>query len=181
MNYKKIKEGIKTEMSISSQITLNDKNWKIVKKFRFVENNKYKYTYLIECSKCGYKKEVSTSGIYKKYIKCPNCFCTDEIGKIYGCYKITKFVGYNNNKERLYDSVCLKCDHIFKSRRIGDIKKSLKESCHFCKAINDNFAYNYLLAEYKTGAKDRNLSFELNKEDFLSIINKPCIYCGAAP
>ena len=34
MNYKKLIEGEKTEMPISSQVTLNDKNWKILKKFR---------------------------------------------------------------------------------------------------------------------------------------------------
>ncbi len=54
MNYKKIKEGEKTEMPISSQVTLNDKNWKIIKKFRFVENSKYKYTFLAECIHCGF-------------------------------------------------------------------------------------------------------------------------------
>ena len=71
-------------MPISSQVTLNDKNWKILKKFRFVEGDKY--TFLAECIHCGFQKEVSNSGIYKGNIKCPNCFCQSEIGKKYGNY-----------------------------------------------------------------------------------------------
>ncbi len=181
MNYKKIKEGEKTEMPISSQVTLNDKNWKIVKKFRFVEKGKYKYTFLAECIHCGFKKEVSNSGIYKGNIKCPNCFCNSEVGKVYGCYKILEFLGYTNHKERLYKSVCLKCGHVFESRRIDDIKTPLKESCRFCKSIKDNFAYNHLLTEYKSSAKDRSLCFELSDEEFHSIVTQPCSYCGALP
>ena len=37
------------------------------------------------------------------------------------------------------------------------------------------------MTEYKSGAKDRGLCFELTKEDFHSIVTKPCVYCGKLP
>ena len=181
MNYKKLKEGEKTEMPISSQVTLNDKNWKIVKKFRFIENGKYKYTFLAECIHCGFQKEVSNSGIYKGNIKCPHCFCQNEVGKVYGCYEIIEFLGYTDHKERLYKSKCIKCGHVFEKRRIDDIRTPIKESCRFCNSIKGNFAFNYLLNDYKSGAKSRNLVFELTNDEFYSLITKSCKYCGQEP
>ena len=181
MNYKKLIEGEKTEMPISSQVTLNDKNWKILKKFRFVEGDKYKYTFLAECIHCGFQKEVSNSGIYKGNIKCPNCFCQSEIGKKYGSYEITNFVGYTDGMERLYSVKCLKCGHEFPKKRINDIKKHSKDTCRYCDSIGDNPAYKYLLSDYITSAKSRNLQFKLNNQEFYQLVTQPCYYCGELP
>ena len=40
-------------------------------------------------------------------------------------------------------------------------------------------SFNSKLSIYKNGAKKRNLSFELTKEQFKEICQKPCVYCGS--
>lgn len=40
---------------------------------------------------------------------------------------------------------------------------------------------NYLYRYYKTNACKRNHEFNLTKEEFISIIRKPCFYCGCGP
>lgn len=40
---------------------------------------------------------------------------------------------------------------------------------------------NDLLCQYKRGARDRNLSFELTKEQFVSLTSSRCSYCGCHP
>ncbi len=41
--------------------------------------------------------------------------------------------------------------------------------------------YNSLFYAYKKGASDRNLNFELSKEEFKEFLNKNCFYCGEPP
>lgn len=38
-----------------------------------------------------------------------------------------------------------------------------------------------LYKDYKTGAKRRNLEFDLSFNKFLDIVSKPCTYCGQEP
>lgn len=46
----------------------------------------------------------------------------------------------------------------------------------------DGYAqYNKLLASYRSGAKNRNLCFELSFDQFKSIVIQNCHYCGAQP
>ena len=40
---------------------------------------------------------------------------------------------------------------------------------------------NSLFTRYKRGAKHRNLTFSLNKEEFELLINSACFYCGDQP
>jgi hypothetical protein len=40
-------------------------------------------------------------------------------------------------------------------------------------------SFNGKYGQYKTGARIRKLPFLLSKEEFLSIVEKPCFYCGA--
>lgn len=40
---------------------------------------------------------------------------------------------------------------------------------------------NTIYRHYERAAKDRNLSFEISKEDFRSLIEKECFYCGKEP
>ena len=149
MNTKKFTESGKTEMPISSQVTLNDKNWIIVKKFRYIdaEKGKYKYTFLAKCLKCGFEKEVSNSGIYKGRIWCPECSAQEEVGKEYGCYRILKFVD-RAKEDRSYEVQCTKCGHIFNNKRLGDIRKS-PNTCIYCSIIGENSGINKLYTEYK--------------------------------
>lgn len=40
---------------------------------------------------------------------------------------------------------------------------------------------NYLFSGYSRRAKEKNLDFELNKEEFVSLISKNCHFCGTRP
>ena len=181
MNKRKFTENSKEEMPISSQVTLNDNNWEIIKKFRIVDidNDKIKYTFLARCKKCGFEKEVSNSGIYKGLIWCPQCSALEEIGKIYGNYKILEFVD-RSTKDRSYKVQCLKCGHIFEKKRLGDIRRAT-DHCQFCNIMEENPGINKVYTTYKTGAKKRGLQFNLDQNQFLSIVQKDCAYCGQPP
>lgn len=45
----------------------------------------------------------------------------------------------------------------------------------------DQAAFNIVLRKYKDGAKARNLSFELNNQQFRKLIEDNCYYCGVKP
>lgn len=42
----------------------------------------------------------------------------------------------------------------------------------------ENLSVSVRLKNYKRNAKNRNLYFELSKEDFINITSKECYYCG---
>ena len=46
---------------------------------------------------------------------------------------------------------------------------------------NGEAALNGLYSRYKNGAIKRSLNFSINKEFFISIINKNCFYCNKVP
>lgn len=181
MNCKKFTEG-KTEMEYDGNIHLNDPNWDIVKKYRIVDDKgKLKYTFLAKCKKCGFEKEVSNSGIYKGYIFCPNCSEQSEIGKIYGHYKVLGFVKWEGDSQKRYKVQCTKCGAIYE-KRISNVKQSSPDSkCINCDRIGGNTGYNRLYSQYKTGAKKRNIDFNLSTDEFYNLVTKNCVYCGQEP
>lgn len=42
-------------------------------------------------------------------------------------------------------------------------------------------SFNRVFSRYKQSAKERNISFEINKEDFLEFTQQKCYYCGKEP
>ena len=169
-------------MEYDGNIHLNDPNWSIVKKYRIVDDKgKIKYTFLAKCKKCGFEKEVSNSGIYKGYIFCPNCSEQSEIGKIYGHYKVLGFVKWEGDSQKRYKVQCTKCGAIYE-KRISNVKQSSPDSkCINCDRIGGNTGYNRLYSQYKTGAKKRNIDFNLSKDEFYNLVTKNCVYCGQEP
>lgn len=132
------KENIgKQEVEISSQITISDKNWDILKKYRITnEDLSFKYTYLLKCRNCGYEKEMSGSSIYKNYIKCPKCTQDKEIGQIYNGLEVLKFEKKSPSGEKMYSTKCIRCGHVFDARRINDIKNTKdKGICKYCNFV----------------------------------------------
>jgi len=41
--------------------------------------------------------------------------------------------------------------------------------------------YRYIYEQYQSGAKSRNLEFNLSKEEYLEVIKQNCYYCGSEP
>ena len=53
--------------------------------------------------------------------------------------------------------------------------------CFECHKIFQDPTYNYMLKNYKDGAKDRSIAWELSNDDFKTLITSDCYYCGAKP
>lgn len=77
---------------------------------------------------------------------------------------------------KITNSYCLKYK---KTKSCGCYQKEmfLKSSI---KHTND-IALNGLVYDYKTGAKKRNLIFELSHNEFKNLSNLECYYCGSMP
>ena len=173
----------KQEVEISSQITISDKNWDILKKYRVTnEDLSFKYTYLLKCKNCGYEKEMSGSSIYKNHIKCPICVQDKEIGQVYNGLEVLKFEKKSPSGEKMYSTKCTRCGHIFDARRINDIKNTKdKGACKYCNFVGENDGINHFYQNYIIGAKNRGLSFDLTPSQFLDYISQDCEYCGSSP
>lgn len=103
---------------------------------------------------------------------------------------------YDNNQynERKKKNVCVTCGLNLESYIVGDSEKEIQK-CEKCykqmkevesKRIREERNYNEERKrniskhynEYKKGAILRNLWFELNIEEFKSLVNQPCFYCN---
>lgn len=72
----------------------------------------------------------------------------------------------------------------------SDLKRGGRPSCGCLKSekISElrklepgKAAFNFLFAQYKKGARERELSFSLTANDFALLIDKNCHYCGRLP
>ena len=81
-----------------------------------------------------------------------------------------------------------KCDcGVEKNLRVARLVDGSIKSCgcysqeHLGFVYGDEPAFRSVFANYKNGAKRRNLSFDLNQEEFRLITSSPCYYCGKSP
>ncbi len=69
--------------------------------------------------------------------------------------------------------------------RTGSLKNGSSGNCYNCwKSKSLAFgeaAFNRLCNQYKQGAIQRNLSFDLSKDDIKNITKQNCFYCGIPP
>lgn len=112
----------------------------------------------------------------------------------YGRLTVIKDLGVHNKNRR----VLCKCecgntkDILLQSLKRGNTRscgclakelrsKRLKEKPIFKRKPNGEAAFNSLYADYKNQAQKKNVTFDLNKKDFKTIINSDCYYCGEKP
>lgn len=107
---------------------------------------------------------------------CENCSHFDIIGQTYGFLKVKDFFGYNDNHRLVFKCICV-CGHEVLAIR-DDLKSKSTVSCG-CHRIRSAEHIEY--TKYKRNAKSRKLSFELTTDEFNSLINNNCFYCGTAP
>lgn len=180
------------EMEISSQDFIKDE-WKLLKKYKDKDNHYYA---LIECCHCGNRKVVNYYNFINlktTSLKCLKCkylqVAKEEIGKTFGTIKvialdrIEEIVRQNSSKSDVrvyYLTECLKCGkQSIRLRNITQFNKS--NGCKYCNSAFEESSYNNLLHVYKSGAKDRNINWELTNEEFLSLVTQNCYYCGEEP
>lgn len=117
--------------------------------------------------KIDYKELENTT---VKGVKILNCINPDEI---------------HNDKKRL-NAICL-CGKE-RTVRLYDIFYRKKLRCKECGwkscgqyKLNNEAGLNKVFLVYKSGAKKRDIHFELDKQTFKELTTKNCTYCGSEP
>jgi 5-methylcytosine-specific restriction endonuclease McrA len=152
----------------------------LVIKFAYIKKH---YVYWECLCDCGNKTVVK--GAYLTRGKTKSCGCklvhiVDKIGQTFGKLLIVEYEGYR--KGNSYWKARCDCGNIISvptKNLIGGHTKSC--GCYkftFCRKAKGEQGFNLVYVMYKDSAKKRNLSFELSKEDFRSMVVLPCIYCG---
>ncbi len=157
------------------------------------------------CS-CGSNNKVSIRADILKDGKTQSCGCLrtgrinkkirvglDEIGNKYGFLTIIEILPVVHGKRIQY--LC-KCDcenpkpkKVNRDKLIGNHTRSCGcLNIRTCKKMGGNnkissgeACFNSLYINYKTSAKQRNLSFNLEKNDFRKLTKSNCYYCGVEP
>lgn len=68
--------------------------------------------------------------------------------------------------------------------RVSDLISGKSSGCRPCKVYSKTTkesVANEIWLQYHRGAVSRNFSFEIEKDDFISLIQSNCFYCGAVP
>lgn len=98
--------------------------------------------------------------------------------EIYGRLKTTgNFIKKGHNV--LWECRCECNKTIYVSSH--DLKSGHTKSCGRCLDKAYKTGLNYLYGIYRRGAIERNLSFNISKEQFNKIIKLNCYYCNSAP
>lgn len=152
----------------------------------------YRYLIQIQCNDCGQIRWVNASDKYYKKGICKNCRLIHYRNQVLNIENENfKVIGIDeestkeNSRHTKYFVLCKKCGKIF-SRRASVIRKSLESiQCSNCRRIRNNKPLNALTykeyCHYRTGAKARNLDWNLSEEEFAKLIKGKCKYCGSEP
>lgn len=125
-------------------------------------------------------------GLKKKVFKIKKMIAGKKFGRLTAIKPLGKVKGYNH-----WECIC-DCGKIV-SRRTDCLNQERTKSCgcynkeittinnHKRKLPNNGAAKNSLYNKYKWDAKDRNLNFSLTFEQFISLVERNCFYCGIEP
>lgn len=112
------------------------------------------------------------------------CRFIDLTGQTFGRLTVVSFSGISKSKRASWICQCV-CGNSKtvegKSLRNGTTKSC---GCLWIESISlseGEASFNHHFLDYKIGAKKRNLSFLLEKEEFRKISSMPCYYCDAPP
>ena len=146
----------------------------------------YGYYYIIMCKHCGYIKKVYKSD-FSKQITCKICdlhkYYTDFVGFENIAYKVIDF-DHACNKKLYYKCICKNCNSTLILRKDSIMGAS---KCHCVKCKGNGIVpsldgpLNVYKYNYKMGAFNRGLTWELTDDEFKQIISQPCYYCGELP
>ena len=152
----------------------------------------YRYLIQVKCNDCGIIKWINPSNPYYKKGICRNCneqHYREQVLNIendtFKVLSIDQEGTAKNSRHTKYFVQCKKCGKIF-SRRASVIRQSLNSIvCSNCRKLRNNKPLNVIRYKeycyYRSGAKHRNLEWNLTEEQFANLINKNCYYCGELP
>lgn len=168
----------------------------ILDKKRIIENKDdkttYKYLIQIKCNDCGNIRWINPANPYYKKGVCRICkeksYRNEVLNIENDTFKVLSIDEEGtklNSRRTRYFVQCKKCGKIF-SRKASVIRKSLESiQCANCRRNRHNKPLNTLTYKaycyYRTGAKTRNLEWNLTEEEFNKLIKSNCVYCGVAP
>lgn len=153
-------------------------------------NKHYKYMIQVQCNDCGKIRWTNPSNPYFKKGICRNCKEQEYRNAVLSIENENfKVIGIDtegtkkNTRHTKYFVQCKKCGKIF-SRRASVIRNSLNSiQCSNCRHVRYNKPLNVLeykaYCYYRTGAKNRNLEWNLTEEQFKTLIKGNCVYCGS--
>lgn len=107
------------------------------------------------------------------------------IGKKFGKLTITKEIGLSKWRKPIVLCKC-DCGKDFECL-LGNILYRNVHQCNSCRYVGfknskkSEMGLNLLLRQYKSGAKNKNIDFKLNKKEFKEITSSNCHYCGVEP
>ena len=94
-----------------------------------------------------------------------------------GTPRIDKSIREYDENDSVISKICSHCkrmlsiENYFKNSQNADGYSGV---CKYCQTRSFEGRYK----RYRQSAKDRNLQFDLTQDDFTSITEKPCYYCG---
>lgn len=108
------------------------------------------------------------------------------LNELYGTAKILDGP-YTVKGRQCYNTLCTICGR--ESVRRVDHTTSKRLPPKYCKYCKDKQSTNpkvetpgnALYSNYRSGAKSRNLEFNISKEEFITMIQQDCYYCGDSP
>ncbi len=152
----------------------------------------YRYLIQIKCNDCGNIRWINPKNPFYKRGVCRKCNEQSYRNQVlnlendtFKVLSIDEEETKKNPRHTKYFVQCKKCGEIF-SRRASVIRKSLESiQCSNCRKLRHNKPLNVIKYKeycyYRSGAKARNLEWDLNEEQFANLINKNCFYCGEQP
>jgi hypothetical protein len=153
-------------------------------------NNKYYPIWLCRCD-CGNTCKIPIHRVMSGNTK--SCGCISNIINLTG-RRFGRLVVIKNTNKKTNDKSIIwlcKCD-CGKEKEINgsSLRKGSTKSCGCLQkevASNNGYedrtlsAFNVLYGNYEHGAKNRNLEFNLTKEQFGTLTKQICFYCGFEP
>ncbi len=80
----------------------------------------------------------------------------------------------------MWSCVC-ECGNVHKVRSTHLTNGAVKSCGCINKEKGENSGRTFLLAEYRCGARDRGLMWDLTIEEFSTLTSSNCVYCGIEP
>lgn len=113
----------------------------------------------------------------------------DHAGKKYGCLTVTSkaasVVSPSGGIVAKWNVVCecgkTTASNVCKSCLASEASKKVAGVPAHNRLPDGEAAFNQLFGAYRLSAKDRQLNFDLDKQQFRSLTKKDCFYCGASP
>jgi hypothetical protein len=139
---------------------------------------------------CGKETNVNSSTLKRKHTKSCGCWKQNYkslVGKQINLFTVLEKVGpTKNGKYCIYKCEC-KCGNIVE-RSSRSLASPRIKSCG-CLRIEKGVAplapgesgLNDIFQNYKRNAKNRNLPFDLTKDEFKKLSKENCHYCGTTP